>query len=452
MKPLPLLALVVLVLAGVVLLWPCSPPGNAGGPGESPGGGEAGEVVAVPLPPPPTGPGPAGGRPAGPPAVAEGGLRAAEAAGAPEPRPGAQSPEAGVPGGEDATGAAVGGAAPAGPDAGAVAAALTVLDQWHRALEADRDQAAGEATGPVRSCLQALAVLLDPAPEAAPPPFPVEAAGALGQDFTALARAWRDGGTAGLARELGAGTGAGGPAALVWQEVLVRQGTLRGDSGRASTALGELLRGMLEAGYPRDRVLELAPVARSLARDAASYLPFRSYVVQAGDSLIRIARRFRQQGLELRYGWIRLFNDKAGDTVQVGEELRIPTTPLHLEVWRSARVAVLFAGEHPLRVESVSVGKPGEETPLGTFTIQEHDARPKWYRRDGPPLPYGDPENALGEGWMGFKEKTSYGLHGTNQEETLGSFETQGCIRFRNEAIVELMELLPVGAKVVIHP
>ena len=102
----------------------------------------------------------------------------------------------------------------------------------------------------------------------------------------------------------------------------------------------------------------------------------------------------------------------------------------------------------------MSVGQPGpdSETPVGTFTIGEHEPEPVWYRPDGGIVPYGNPENALGERWLGFVEKSSYGLHGTNSEETLGSFETQGCIRFSNEEIVQLYDLLPDGSQVVIHP
>lgn len=43
-------------------------------------------------------------------------------------------------------------------------------------------------------------------------------------------------------------------------------------------------------------------------------------------------------------------------------------------------------------------------------------------------------------------------LHGTNQENLLGSAASLGCIRFSNKDIVEIYELLPEGAEIEIRP
>jgi L,D-transpeptidase YbiS len=42
-------------------------------------------------------------------------------------------------------------------------------------------------------------------------------------------------------------------------------------------------------------------------------------------------------------------------------------------------------------------------------------------------------------------------LHGTNQEELLGEPVSHGCIRFSNQDITELFDLLRVGSEIEIH-
>lgn len=44
-----------------------------------------------------------------------------------------------------------------------------------------------------------------------------------------------------------------------------------------------------------------------------------------------------------------------------------------------------------------------------------------------------------------------YGLHGTNQPETIGRAVSHGCVRLRNEDIEKLYEMVPVGTPVFIY-
>ena len=44
-----------------------------------------------------------------------------------------------------------------------------------------------------------------------------------------------------------------------------------------------------------------------------------------------------------------------------------------------------------------------------------------------------------------------YGLHGTNQPETIGRAVSHGCVRLRNEDIEKLSEMVPVGTPVFIY-
>jgi lipoprotein-anchoring transpeptidase ErfK/SrfK len=46
--------------------------------------------------------------------------------------------------------------------------------------------------------------------------------------------------------------------------------------------------------------------------------------------------------------------------------------------------------------------------------------------------------------------KTLYRIHGTNEPSTIGSYETSGCIRLRNEDVIDLYRRVKIGAEVVV--
>ena len=45
---------------------------------------------------------------------------------------------------------------------------------------------------------------------------------------------------------------------------------------------------------------------------------------------------------------------------------------------------------------------------------------------------------------------TLYRIHGTNEPSTIGSYETSGCIRLRNEDVIDLYRRVKIGAEVVV--
>lgn len=47
---------------------------------------------------------------------------------------------------------------------------------------------------------------------------------------------------------------------------------------------------------------------------------------------------------------------------------------------------------------------------------------------------------------------TQIGIHGTHLPETIGTRSTEGCIRMRNEDILELKEIITIGMTVIILP
>jgi lipoprotein-anchoring transpeptidase ErfK/SrfK len=61
----------------------------------------------------------------------------------------------------------------------------------------------------------------------------------------------------------------------------------------------------------------------------------------------------------------------------------------------------------------------------------------------------GGAENPLGARAL-YIGSTLYRIHGTNQPWTIGGRVSSGCIRLRNEDVVDLYERVNVGAKVIV--
>jgi lipoprotein-anchoring transpeptidase ErfK/SrfK len=99
----------------------------------------------------------------------------------------------------------------------------------------------------------------------------------------------------------------------------------------------------------------------------------------------------------------------------------------------------------------ISTGKEPELTPEGTFTVVVKAENP-YYRRKN--IEGGAPENPLGTRWIGFDARETdgriYGLHGTNNEQSIGKYVTEGCVRFHSESIEWLYDQVPLGTKVLI--
>jgi lipoprotein-anchoring transpeptidase ErfK/SrfK len=104
-----------------------------------------------------------------------------------------------------------------------------------------------------------------------------------------------------------------------------------------------------------------------------------------------------------------------------------------------------------VEIYPVATGKTEELTPEGKFTIIVKAVDPYYRKKD---IPGGDSKNPLGTRWIGFDAEESdgrtYGIHGTNNELSIGHYVTQGCIRMQNEDVENLFELLPLGTKVLI--
>jgi hypothetical protein len=183
--------------------------------------------------------------------------------------------------------------------------------------------------------------------------------------------------------------------------------------------------------------------------------PAEEIVVAPGDSLIAVRKRFlaERPGALMCTGLIQRANGIRGH-LQPGQELRIPTDPPSVLVDLGARWTLFLLGDEVAGSWPVGIGRPGEETPPGEYTVKDKLENPAWMKVGQEPIPFGDPRNPLGSRWVGWaagSRTTSFGFHGTTEPESIGQASSDGCVRFRDADIEVLFEILPEGTPILVR-
>ncbi len=187
--------------------------------------------------------------------------------------------------------------------------------------------------------------------------------------------------------------------------------------------------------------------------DPANVAGARSYTVATGDSLARIASKFRKEKLRVEDGMLAILNRIHNpNAVQVGQKIKVPVAPVHAVVEKRSFSLAIYLGEQLLRLYWVGHGEH-DRTPVTEFTVGTKLPRPQWTAPDGNVYPYGHPQNILGEYFVKFVHDsyTGFGAHGTPQPETICTMSSAGCIRMFAPDIEELFKLLPTGAVVAVR-
>lgn len=105
----------------------------------------------------------------------------------------------------------------------------------------------------------------------------------------------------------------------------------------------------------------------------------------------------------------------------------------------------------------IAVGAIGRETPPGLYNIQNKAVNPAWTMPNsdwvapadrGKVVPGGVPENPLKSRWLGVYD--GVGVHGTDNDASIGTNASKGCIRMHVWDVEELYDEVPVGAPIYI--
>ena len=172
------------------------------------------------------------------------------------------------------------------------------------------------------------------------------------------------------------------------------------------------------------------------------------YQVKPGDRLETIGRQY-----QVPYEIImRINNIPSPEALRADKRIKVPKGPFHVKVYKDNFTMDLFLQKTYVKSYPVGLGKPGHETPSGRWVVRSGDKliRPQWTDSETGRVYYGnEPDYPLGERWIGIRGvngdtvgRRGFALHGTNEPQTIGTACSNGCVRLRNEDIVELFGLL----------
>lgn len=231
-------------------------------------------------------------------------------------------------------------------------------------------------------------------------------------------------------------------------------------AGEHCKAREEMARLYFAEGSPSSLRDELEPmmllVSRALVTDRPTEQDFEFYKVSPGDSLIKIAERFRVEKKYrfVQYGVLKLFNRLGNDMIRVGQTLRVPKGEVAIVVRMSQCKLYVFYEGIAFASYPVALGAEANATPAGVYTVGEKTAQPTWW----PPASTGikgpigpeDPKNPLGTHWIALQHTlhAGLGIHGTNDPASIGTRASLGCVRMRNEDVKIIFECVTPGMKV----
>jgi lipoprotein-anchoring transpeptidase ErfK/SrfK len=121
-----------------------------------------------------------------------------------------------------------------------------------------------------------------------------------------------------------------------------------------------------------------------------------------------------------------------------------------IAISRGRRELRLFVNGRLAKSYRVGIGAVGYDTPAGLYEIESKAANPAWYVPNskwagdlaGKVIPGDDPSNPIKARWMGFHDGA--GIHGTDDEASIGGAASHGCIRMLIPDVIDLYDRVPL--------
>ncbi|MBO9128381.1 SH3 domain-containing protein [Bacillus sp. 165] len=134
------------------------------------------------------------------------------------------------------------------------------------------------------------------------------------------------------------------------------------------------------------------------------------------------------------------------------EFAKAASSPSQLIIINTATNKLAFFENGQLMKEfPVASGKSSTPTPQGKFSIVNKIKNRPYYKKN---IKGGDPQNPLGDRWMGMDiygtPGNTYAIHGNNNESSIGKWISGGCVRMHNNDVHWLFDQINVRATVII--
>ncbi len=186
-----------------------------------------------------------------------------------------------------------------------------------------------------------------------------------------------------------------------------------------------------------------------------------TYSVQMGDRLSKIADQF-----EVTWPLLGRLNGLSDPKkLRAGQTLKIIRGPFNVVVTKGKFTMDIYLGppgeKGSMYITTFPVGLGKDDsTPTGTWLVEtgKKIKNPTYFSPRGEGvIDADDPKNPLGERWIGLSGidgqaigKSSYGIHGTIDESSIGQQSSMGCIRMHNADVELVFDLLVEGKSTVV--
>ena len=169
------------------------------------------------------------------------------------------------------------------------------------------------------------------------------------------------------------------------------------------------------------------------------------YVIQPGDSLGKIAKAYRVSDELLA----RINDIRNKNRIRAGQAIKVIKGPFRAVVYTDEYSMGVYLGDTFIKQFPVGLGED-QSTPRGAWEVATKLVNPTYYPpRGGQIVAADDPENPLGERWIGLHGisgeavgQLRYGIHGTNEPDSIGKSVSLGCIRMYNEDVEVVYDCL----------
>jgi len=176
------------------------------------------------------------------------------------------------------------------------------------------------------------------------------------------------------------------------------------------------------------------------------------YVIKTGDSLAKIANQHAVTADLLAS--LNGITDK--NRIREGQAIKVVRGPLHAVVHKREYRLDVYVGDVMVRSFALGLGMD-DSTPTGEWRVKNKLENPTYYPpRGGAIVSADDPANPLGERWIGLEgisgeaqAQERYGVHGTNEPDSIGKSVSLGCVRLNNADVELLYTYLVEGRSTV---
>lgn len=181
-----------------------------------------------------------------------------------------------------------------------------------------------------------------------------------------------------------------------------------------------------------------------------------SYRVQSGDLLSNIGHRY-----SIPYEILMEINNiSRPENLQAGAPIKIVYGPFHARIYKSTFTMDIYLQNMFIKSLPIGLGKPGHETPTGTWIVKSGGklVKPTWTDPDtGKLYESYDPDYPLGSRWVGLEGiegaavgRDGFAIHGTKDPSEIGGATSRGCIRLHNGSAIMVYNILAEGLSQVV--